>query len=178
MRDLTTDFNAHIDNSEEGYALRPVYLVLIGGGVLPMLNYTTGEAFDYLGFTFSPTDVQVSRLSWDKGANQDVTLSFFDDSDTIRAYFLNRSATEEVRIAVYAGFGGSSFDVSDVYQVFEGFADGQEFGRGVTTVRAIAQDPRLFTPRHFVSKNEGFNWITKPGTYVSNGQTINLRPRT
>jgi len=179
-RPLTTTVNTHIDESEQGYTLRPSYLILIGGNDgLPQLNYTTGANFDFQSVTFTSIDANVSRLAWDRTANQNVSIQFSDPDDTIRAYFLNRAATDKISIQIWAGFedvGG--FDGADLYKVFDGFADGQEFRQGLTVVNGIAQDPREFTPRHFVSKDEGFNWITKSGTYVINGQTVNIRPRT
>lgn len=176
-RTVTTDVQTSIDNSERGYALRPSYLVLLQKDSETPITLTTGATFDYISFTFSSADIRVSSLSFDRSANQSVSLSFSDTDDLIKSFLLNNPSSQELKVQIYSRLEDVA-DTPAVFQVFQGIVDGAEFRSSGVTIQAVAQDSRVYIPRQFVSKREGFNHITKPGTYQLGGQTFTTGPRT
>lgn len=178
-RTLSAGVQQSIDDSERGHALRPAYLVLLQKPGETTIPLTTGATFDYIGFTFSSADIRVSRLEFDRSANQSVTLAFSDTSDLIKSFLLNNPSSQELTINVWKrleNLPGTSDVV--VLHVFRGIVDGAEFRSSGVTIQGVAQDSRVYIPRQFVSQREGFNHITKPGTYQLGGQTFTTGPRT
>lgn len=175
-RTLNASVNTSIENSEQGYALRPAYLVLFSVGATT-LALTTGDNYDFQSLTFTSADLKISRLSFDSTANQNVRIEASDTDDVIKSLLLNNSATDEIELFVYKRLQDVSATAA-VITVFDGIVDGASFTRSGVTVTGIAQDKRVYMPRQFVSVREGFNHITKPGTYQIGGQTFTTRPRT
>ena len=176
-RNVSAGVQTSIDNSERGHALRPAYLVLLQKGIEFPITLTTGDNFDYLGFTFSTADMRVSRLEFDRSANQSVSIAFSDTSDLIKSFLLNNPSSEQLRLRIFSRLENLSDQVL-VFQLFEGIVDGAEFRSSGVTVQGVAQDSRVYIPRQFVSEREGFRHITKPGTYQLGGQTFTTGPRT
>ena len=176
-RNVSAGVQTSIDNSERGHALRPAYLVLLQKTGEAPITLTTGDNFDYIGFTFSTADMRVSRLEFDRSANQSVSIAFSDTSDLIKSFLLNNPSSEQLRLRIFSRLENLSDQVL-VFQLFEGIVDGAEFRSSGVTVQGVAQDSRVYIPRQFVSEREGFRHITKPGTYQLGGQTFTTGPRT
>ena len=178
-RSVSAGVQTSIDNSERGHALRPAYLVLLQKDFETPITLTTGDTFDFSGATFSSADIRVSRLEFDRSANQSVSLTFSDTADLIKAFLLNNPSSQELRLLVWARLENLE-ETTDVVvlHVFEGIVDGAEFRSSGVTVQGVAQDSRVYIPRQFVSEREGFRHITKPGTYQLGGQTFTTGPRT
>ena len=176
-RNVSAGVQTSIENSERGHALRPAYLVLLQKPGEAPITLTTGDNFDYLGFTFSTADMRVSRLEFDRSANQSVSIAFSDTSDLIKSFLLNNPSSDQLRLRIFSRLENLSDQVL-VFQLFEGIIDGAEFRSSGVTVQGVAQDSRVYIPRQFVSEREGFRHITKPGTYQLGGQTFTTGPRT
>lgn len=151
---------------------RPGYLIRLGFSTDLYLSTMGDISWD--GHSWTGTDVKVSGLGQDgKGSNQG-TLELGNTDNAFGALVLNEG-TSDVPVQIWACYAGATA-AGDPAQVFDGVADGAEVGTSKVSLTLVEQGNKtLYSPRLFINKASGFNFLQPVGTKISvNGEVFIL----
>jgi hypothetical protein len=145
---------------------RPGYLIQLGYST-PLRISTLGD-ITWNGFAWSSYDARISGLSSDgKGANS-AQLMVGNTDKAIGAVVLTEGASD-IAVAIWAIYAGATA-TADAVQVFSGVVDGADISADKVNLILMAQANRtLHSPRVFINKAAGFNYLLPAGTRINFG---------
>jgi hypothetical protein len=151
---------------------QPGYLVRLGYSSTLYLS-TMGD-ISWGGFTWSGADVKVVGLKQDGGASNTGTLLLGNTNDAFGALILNEGASD-IAVTIWACYAGATAS-GDPVQQFVGVTNGADIDSSKVTLQLVEQsNATLYSPRVFVNKAAGFNYLQPAGSKIfANGETYIL----
>lgn len=131
---------------------------------IPIYLSTIGE-ISWDGNTWAAADVRVAGIGQDGSANANGVLRLGNTDNAYSSIILNEGASDiGVRIWVcYAGATASG----DPVEVFNGVTDGSDISASKVNLKLLAQsNGTLYSPRTFINKASGFNFLQPVGTKI------------
>jgi hypothetical protein len=154
---------------------RPGYLIELGYS--STLRLSTMGDISWGGHAWSAADAKVSGIGQDGSGANTGTLQLGNIDDAFGSLVLNEGASD-IAVAIHACYAGATA-FGDPVQIFEGVTNGAEIDSRKVTLQLVAQGNRtLYSPRVFVNKAAGFNFLQPAGTKIfANGETFVLSRR-
>ena len=151
---------------------RPGYLIQLGFSSTLYLS-TMGD-ISWNSFTWSGKNVRVTGLNSDGSASSAATLALGNTDDSYGALVLNEGASD-IAVSVWACYAGATA-LGDPVLVFSGVIDGAEIDTRRVVMQLVAQaNSTLYSPRVFINKSSGFNFLQPAGSKIFfNGETFVL----
>lgn len=141
------------------------------------LRLSSRETLTWSGNSWLKWDVRVDGLSAEAASStQDGRLVVGDADNTLAALVLAEGVADRT-INVWK-FYGSAPAAADPVQVFAGVGDTADLDpdAGSVTIRlALRGGTTLFSPRRYITRAEGFNFLPASGSLLTwNGETIRM----
>ena len=147
---------------------RPGYLIELGYSTILRLS-TMGD-ISWNGQTWAAANVKVQGMAQDGSGSNDAAVILGNADNTYGALVLNEGAGE-IAATVYVCYAGATA-TADVVRRFYGVTDSADFSDDgmQITLRLVAQgNATLFSPRVFINKAAGFNFLQPAGTKITVG---------
>ena len=140
---------------------RPGYLIELGYSTT--LRLSTMGAVSWGGNVWAAADVRVSGVGQNGSASNSASLQLGNTDDGFGALILNEGASE-IAAKIWVCYAGAT---GDPVQVFDGVTDGAEIDSNKVTLALMAQgNATLYSPRTFINKASGFNYLQPAGTKI------------
>lgn len=170
-RSLTAAVQTELANA----ATTPAYFVEILFST--PLRLSSRETLTWSGNSWLAWDVRVAGLNADAASSTvDGRLTLGDADNTLAALVLGEGIADRV-INVWK-FYGSVPAAADPVQVFAGVGDEADINPddGQVTIGLVQRGgTTLYSPRRYITRAEGFNFLPATGSLLSwNGETIRL----
>ena len=144
---------------------RPGFLVQIGYSV--GLHLSTLGDISWAGQFWSATDIRVSGLGQDGGASSAAQITLGNADGAYGALILNEGASD-IPVSIWAVYTGATAS-GDPVQRFAGVTNGASIdvsGQTVTLPLVAQGAGTLHSPRVFINKASGFNFLQPAGTKI------------
>ena len=144
---------------------RPGYFIRLGYSAVLRLS-TMGD-LSWAGQAWSSASIRVSGLGQDGGAANTGTITLGNADLAYGALILNEGASD-IPGSVWAVYAGATASGDPVLQ-FEGVTDGATFSEDhmQVSMSLVAQGvTTLYSPRRFINKASGFNFLQPAGTKI------------
>ena len=150
---------------------RPGYLVQLGYS--STLHLSTMGDISWAGNTWSGADVKLAGIGQDGSGANTGTLTLGNTDNGFGALILNEGASD-IAVTVYACYAGATAS-GDPVQVFAGVTNGASIDEQVVLALVAQASSTLYSPRVFVNKAAGFNFLQPAGSKIfANGETFVL----
>ena len=153
--------------------VRPVLLVEIHfSNILYLSSY---KSLVWNDINWLKSDIDIRSFSFRKNGIIEGSLSIGNTGNSINYYVLNEGITNKV-IKIFLSYFDEEGNLAEPFNIFHGIGDKSE----ITTLTTIISFTNEFldtsrSPRFRICKENGFNWLPKPGTKLTwNNQTIIL----
>lgn len=149
----------------------PGFLIQIGYSAVLRLS-TLGDV-SWAGSAWSAADIRVDGLGQDGSATSTGSLTLGNADGGYGALVLNEGASD-VPVTVWAAYAGCTA-TGDPVQRFAGVVDSATFdveGMTVTLPLASLGSRTLYSPRVFIGKGSGFNFLQPAGKKIPFGGEV------
>lgn len=144
---------------------RPGFFVQIGYSAV--LNLSTMGDISWSGQLWSAADVLVSGLGQDGGGSVAGQITLGNADGAYGALVLNEGASD-IPVSVWAVYAGATA-LKDPVQLFAGVTNGASIdvsGHTVSLALVGQGSNTLYSPRVFINKASGFNFLQPAGTKI------------
>lgn len=151
---------------------RPGFLVSLGFSTT--LYLSTMGFIAWNGQSWAVANIRISGISQDGSGVARAQIDLGNTDNAYGALVLNEGASE-IPVSVWACYAGATA-AGDPVQVFSGVTDGADIDERSVKLAVVSQsNSTLFSPRVFVNRAAGFNFLQPVGTKIfANGQTFVL----
>ena len=145
---------------------RPGYLVRLGYSTTLYLSTLGDVSWD--GQAWIAKDMKVSSVSQSGAGSNTGALEVGNTDDAFGALVLNEGASE-IPVTVWAVYAGATA-TDDPVMVFNGVTDGADISTSRVSFSLVPQrNDTLYSPRVFINKAAGFNFLQPAGTRIAFG---------
>jgi len=142
---------------------RPGYLVQLDFSTILYLSTLGDISWDSKSWT--GMDVKVSGIGQDGSGGTSGTLTLGNTDNAYGALILNEGASD-IPIKIYAIYANAT-STGDPVEVFSGVVDGATIDSSMVTLTLSSQgNSTLYSPRVFINKASGFNFLQPVGTKI------------
>ena len=144
---------------------RPGFLIQIEYSTI--LRLSTMGPTSWSGFLWAGADIRVSGLGQDGSATTTGQLTLGNADQAYGALILNEGASD-IKVKVWALYEGATA-TGDPVQRFSGVTNGAtiDVENHVVTLPLVSQGvSTLYSPRVFINKASGFNFLQPAGTKI------------
>ena len=151
---------------------RPGYLVELGYSTVVHIS-TMGD-ISWNSQTWTAMSVKVSGLGQDGSGGNTAKVTLGNTNNLYGALVLNEGASD-IPVRIWVCYAGATA-LGDPVQVFGGVTDGAAIDQKFVTLDLVSQNNlTLYSPRVFINKSSGFNFLQPTGTKIyANGETFVL----
>lgn len=152
---------------------RPGYLVQINYSTTLYLSTMGDISWD--GHTWAGADIQIAGIGQDGSANANGALRLGNTDNAYSSIVLNEGASD-IAVQIWVCYAGATAS-GDPVKVFEGVTDGSDISHSKVSLKLLAQaNGTLYSPRTFINKTSGFNFLQPVGTKIYfGGETFILQ---
>jgi len=159
-------------------ATQPGYLIRISwpavtSPVLPAVTerFSTLTTMSWNGSSWGAADITVSGISQDGAGSGTATLHIGNTDLAMSAMVLARGASD-IPVDIWTVYSTTPA-LADPVQVFSGVTNGADISADQVILRMTSQNNNtLYSPRVFINKSSGFNFLQPAGTKIAWGTEI------